>query len=382
MKVLVIGHPLVVSANRKVWNSVAFHDGVEVDMIVPKTWKSNLIKKLEYSFEEKSDQNINEIYPISCFKKGNGSFYFFNPIKMLRILRNKKYDRIVLTQETWSLSLFELVILKVLSINSKTKTFIWVCQNIKKKKLFFIRYFERFITSSLESILCCCSEIKQVIEWKGIKTKCQYFPFSFDGDQYPIELKEIKPCSRDVMTLGYLGRISEEKGIHLIIQALDTFKKNKIKVKFIVAGGGPMEEILSSREEVEFLGTIPHNEAFKFYEKIDIFLLPSQTRTFWKEQFGRVIIESVASGKPIVGSSSGAIPEVMGKICMPYVFNEESLDSLIEQTLKAWDDIKTGKINEIMKKSKTLTFELYSHESVAKRFLRYTNENCVEGILS
>lgn len=382
MKILVIGHPLVVSANRKIWNEVAAHDGVEVDMIVPETWKSNLIKNLIYSFDEETDESINKIYPIACFRKGSGSFYFFNPIKTFNILRQKKYDRIVLTQETWALSLLELILLKLLSINSKTKTFIWVCQNIKKEKLFFLRFFERFTTSNLESILCCCSEIKEVITWKGIKTKCQYFPFSFDGNQYPTDLKVIKPCSPDIMTLGYLGRISEEKGINLIIQALDVFKEKNIKVKLVVAGAGPMEQILSSRDEVEYLGTIPHNEAYKFYEQIDIFVLPSQTRPFWKEQFGRVIIESVASGKPIVGSSSGAIPEVMGNISMPYIFQEKSLESLIQQTLQAWEDIQSGQINEIMKKSKERTFELYSHESVAKRFLRYTNENCIEGILS
>jgi glycosyltransferase involved in cell wall biosynthesis len=41
-------------------------------------------------------------------------------------------------------------------------------------------------------------------------------------------------------------------------------------------------------------------------------VIPSRTRPRWKEQFGRVIIEANASGVPIVGSDSGAIPALIG----------------------------------------------------------------------
>ena len=40
--------------------------------------------------------------------------------------------------------------------------------------------------------------------------------------------------------------------------------------------------------------------------------MPSRTLPNWKEQFGRVIIEAMACGVPVVGSDSGAIPDVIG----------------------------------------------------------------------
>ena len=42
-------------------------------------------------------------------------------------------------------------------------------------------------------------------------------------------------------------------------------------------------------------------------------MLPSLTRPNWKEQFGRVLIEAMASGVPVIGSDSGAIPDVIGQ---------------------------------------------------------------------
>jgi glycosyltransferase involved in cell wall biosynthesis len=49
-----------------------------------------------------------------------------------------------------------------------------------------------------------------------------------------------------------------------------------------------------------------------FYELADLLVLPSRTTPLWAEQFGRVLIEAMAAGVPTIGSSSGAIPEVIG----------------------------------------------------------------------
>jgi glycosyltransferase involved in cell wall biosynthesis len=49
------------------------------------------------------------------------------------------------------------------------------------------------------------------------------------------------------------------------------------------------------------------------YQQLDVLVVPSLTRPNWKEQFGRVLIEAMASGVPVIGSDSGAIPDVIGE---------------------------------------------------------------------
>ena len=49
-----------------------------------------------------------------------------------------------------------------------------------------------------------------------------------------------------------------------------------------------------------------------FYRNLDVFILPSRTMSNWKEQFGRVLVEAMACGVPVIGSDSGEIPHVIG----------------------------------------------------------------------
>jgi glycosyltransferase involved in cell wall biosynthesis len=65
-------------------------------------------------------------------------------------------------------------------------------------------------------------------------------------------------------------------------------------------------------ERVEFRGQLPSADLPAEYHRFDTLVLPSLTRANWKEQFGRVLVEAMASGVPVIGSDSGAIPGVVG----------------------------------------------------------------------
>ncbi|NDJ35461.1 MAG: glycosyltransferase family 4 protein, partial [Chloroflexi bacterium] len=70
--------------------------------------------------------------------------------------------------------------------------------------------------------------------------------------------------------------------------------------------------ILNIGGQVAFEGKLPSTAMPAFYHTIDVLVLPSRTRPNWKEQFGRVLIEAMACGVPVIGTTSGAIPWVIG----------------------------------------------------------------------
>ena len=69
---------------------------------------------------------------------------------------------------------------------------------------------------------------------------------------------------------------------------------------------------LGVEARVEFRPAVPSVHMPRVYAGLDILVLPSRSRPNWKEQFGRVLIEAMACQVPVVGSTCGEIPNVIG----------------------------------------------------------------------
>jgi glycosyltransferase involved in cell wall biosynthesis len=377
--VLVASHSFVVDTNREVWNSLASQQNIVVDALLPKRWTSNLIKKLNYKYNSQTDQHFTQIHALPVFFSGKASFFIFQPFKLFCLLKSKKYDRILLAQETWCLCLLSLTVIKWLTCNRKTKVDLWVCQNIKKKNLYWMRFWERLNTINVSSILHCCQEIKEVIDWKGIQIPCRYFPFSFNPTKYQENFEYNEKSTRDYLTIGHLGRLSEEKGISQLLKAVEKLQEEDHSLYFKIAGGGPLDQVVQgfcqNHPRRKYLGLLPHNKAHLFYRDLNIFLLTSQTRSYWKEQFGRVIVEAIASGCGFVGSNSGAIPEVMGKLKSLHIYQENNLEDLIVKSREALSDIESHDYLQRKKERHQLAMDAFSHEAVATIYTQYLNQD-------
>lgn len=78
---------------------------------------------------------------------------------------------------------------------------------------------------------------------------------------------------------------------------------------------GEIERWIATQQlaaRVRVIPAMPHEEIARVLNTLDVLVLPSQTTATWKEQFGHVLIEAMAAGVPVLGSDSGAIPEVIG----------------------------------------------------------------------
>ena len=100
--------------------------------------------------------------------------------------------------------------------------------------------------------------------------------------------------------------------------------------QFQIIGGGPLQETLKAQaqelgiaDKVTFAGLVPSVEMPVHFQELDVLVIPSRTQNNWKEQYGRVIIEAMSSGTAVIGSDSGAIPDVIGEAGLVFPENDE-----------------------------------------------------------
>lgn len=117
-----------------------------------------------------------------------------------------------------------------------------------------------------------------------------------------------------VPVIGFLGRFVREKGVERLMARLD---KLSIPWRALFVGGGELEPQLrewskARPNEVRIVTGVKHHEVPAYLNAMDLLCAPSLTTPKWREQFGRMLIEAMASGVPIVASDSGEIPFTVG----------------------------------------------------------------------
>lgn len=133
-------------------------------------------------------------------------------------------------------------------------------------------------------------------------------------------------AEKATVTFGFIGTLTQAKGIELLINACNTLDPGK-KAKLLIAGKGSEEyETYLKRYEsnnIVFLGQVKPEE---YYPMIDVLVVPS----IWQEAFGMVIIEAFAYGIPVIGSRRGGIPEIIEDGVNGYLFDPENNDELVQ----------------------------------------------------
>lgn len=106
-------------------------------------------------------------------------------------------------------------------------------------------------------------------------------------------------------TVLFVGRLIRKKGIRLLIKVAQRLPK----INFIFIGSGPESNFLSQQisPNIKYLGPIPNQQLINYYNCADVFCIPS----LYEEGFGRVVMEAVACGLPVVGSNKGGIKEAL-----------------------------------------------------------------------
>jgi len=172
---------------------------------------------------------------------------------------------------------------------------------------------------------------KKLTEYGLPKTKIVHLPHFVDYKAY-------KPNYENGNYILYFGRLSPEKGINYLIEAMKLLPKVKL---LIVGRGSQKQELRRKNQElgnknVEFVGFQEGTKLKKLIAQSKFTVLPA----VWYEVFGLSILESFACGKPVIASDIGGIPEIVKDGLNGLLVKPGNIDDLAEKIDKLWNNTK------------------------------------------
>lgn len=253
---------------------------------------------------------------------GPAQFYLHYYPNLARTLTEFRPDVIDLWEEPWGLvsahaCRLRNTLLPAAKVVAETE------QNIDKILPFPFERFRAYTLRNADYAVGRNAAAVSILRRKGYTGPAEVVPNAVDAEMF----RPLGPATRaairremglpeSAFVAGYVGRLVQEKGLADLVDALPHCPPD---VRLLFVGAGPFRETLERRvrelgrvQQVSFLPGRPLEQLPGVMNALDVLTLPSRTTPRWKEQFGRVIIEAHACGVPVVGSDSGAIPEVVG----------------------------------------------------------------------
>jgi glycosyltransferase involved in cell wall biosynthesis len=136
---------------------------------------------------------------------------------------------------------------------------------------------------------------------------CYLMPRGVDAELFHPAKRKRAPEDRDQL-LGFVGRLSIEKNVALLVQVQEELERMGDKsFRFLIVGHGAEEGWLRERlPRAEFTGVLRGEALSEAYANMDLFVFPSHTDTF-----GNVVLEALASGVPAIVTPDGGPPTIV-----------------------------------------------------------------------
>ncbi|HWF43956.1 MAG TPA: glycosyltransferase [Candidatus Kapabacteria bacterium] len=326
MKILYIGHTYTVRANHAKIAALAREPGVEIVLVTPPRWRGPLYNNTTDVFDASVAPNVvHKIVPAYFIGKESGYFY---GLALFRIVRQFQPDIIHVEQGAYALSYAQtLLAAQLFSPRSKSLFFTWWNLPYRLRGVKWMA--ERFNFTRSDVAIVGNNAARAIVQAHGFNGSIHILPQL--GIDYTATNRTRN--DEDIFTIGYAGRITKEKGVLDLIEAAARMQSKESARLYFIGYGDALDESkrLAAYHGITFLHHAPvrNDELPEHLAKMDVLILPSRTTPQWVEQFGHILLEAMAAGVPVVGSSSGEIPNVIGDA--GYVFPEGDVEGLAAQ---------------------------------------------------
>ncbi len=356
LRVLMISKACLVGTYQRKLEAIAAHDDIALTVVVPPFWKERG-RTLHLERTHTSGYRL-LVEPL----RFNGNFHLHYYPGLRRHIFALRPDVVHIDEEPYNLATYHALRL-ARRVGAKSLFFTW--QNIYRRYPPPFAQMEHWVLRHADYGIAGNDEAVDVWRRKGYGGPLEVIP-QFGVDPY-IFSPDPAPQEREHFVIGYAGRLVEEKGVDLLIRAA---MKLPGRWALRILGDGPQREALrilagvyDLSGSVIFEPPVPSTEMPQFYRGLDVLVLPSRTRPHWKEQFGRVLIEAMACGVPVVGARSGAIPEVIGNAGL--LFPEDDAEALAACLLALMQRPRLRQ--QLAQEGRARVLERFTQEHIAER---------------
>ena len=270
-----------------------------------------------------------QVSPARACLSNHIQLFAYDPRPVVRALRRHRPHLIDLNHEPYSIACAEILALADWLLPG-VPVVMQVAQNILRQYPPPVNWLQSRALRRIAAAYACSEGAREVLRTKGFQKPISIIPFGVNTETFRPGPQRRRGAT---LTTGFVGRMLPGKGLGILADALTKLALDDWKL--LLVGDGPerkrFERVLAERallDRAEFAGAIPYEKVADCYRRMDIFAMPTRTTGRIREQFGRVLVEAMASGVPVVGTTCGAIPEVVGDAGL--IVSENDADALAE----------------------------------------------------
>ena len=167
--------------------------------------------------------------------------------------------------------------------------------------------------------------------------------------------------------IGYVGRLSAEKGILNLIKSFPPMLETNPKLKLCIIGDGPergsIEKFIENKRitnHVELMGWVDHEDIPNYLNKFKLLVIPSFT-----EGLPNIMLEAMACGTPVLATPVGSIRDIISDGVNGFIMENNSSESIKKNILRALthkDLMSMGKVSHLYVEKE------FNYEDTLERF--------------
>lgn len=375
MKLMVVGHPFLLAYNQQKYVAMKRLDkDLCLRLVVPTRW----CERFAFTdYQIHGELAAEEIVPLTAHFAKTHMTYMHAPGTIAAMLRSFKPDVIHIEEDPQAFISLEVIALRQrFAPRATVSLFTW--DNILRSRRFPLgvakRRLRAYSLRRTSLMICGNRQAAKLLQAEGcFGGAVEILP------QYGLDIAEHMPGTEPLLreelglqtgpVIGYVGQMVERKGLRLLFEALRKLLHRPWKL--LLVGSGPLEQEIRQQwmeklpGRVVLVPAVPYEQVNRYFRCLDIFVLASQSTPTWKEQFGLALAQAMMSGIACVGSSSGAIPEVLGPGGL--IFDEERSDDLQKNLTTLLDSPVLRK--QLGDEGRRFALQHYTRERVAAQYL-------------